>query len=110
MPPASNQGTMPQDNEGEKAAAKGQVQMAIKILTKALSALGLNSEEGNAVYDSLKSLKKFGLMGGEGSNLVSSEMMNHYGNMPAQGAGASQMPPPGGGMQPSPGGMPPGAS
>ena len=100
--PVSAPMSTPQPNEGEKMAAMSQVQMAVHILERTLSAFGSQSEEGQTVLDVLSKLgKKFGESQDKGRELIPSEIMNLVSSLPkgmAPPPGAGAGAPPGGGM------------
>jgi hypothetical protein len=99
----------PEPAEGQKQAAIVNVQMAINMLEHALPILGSNSDEGQVVLTSLKSLsKQFGET--KSQDLIPAELQmlmqsaQQTGGAPGQAApmpGAT----PGASPAPSPGGM-----
>ncbi len=52
--------SIPTEKEGEKTRARMEVQNAVKVLERALSVFGVNSQEGKTLLSSIKSLSKIG--------------------------------------------------
>lgn len=107
--------TQPSPNAGFKAAALSKVQLAVRILEKALPEMGVASEEGKDIMKALSTLAKHIPAGAASPGIENSTMMQ----MMLQGRQeapmlqlAQQRPPmsggaPGGGAQPAPGGPAP---
>ena len=107
MPPTSAPMSTPQDNAGEKQAAKVRVQQAMDLLELSLPELGSESPEGIEVIKCLSVLgKKFGGADrARSKELMPAEIMNLVASLP-HGAGGMKPPQPGAGGPPG-GGMPP---
>jgi hypothetical protein len=104
LPPKTSPMSTPQPNEGEKQGAMVQVQMAMSLLEQTLSSFGSDSEEGQAVLTSLKTLgSKFASKREKGRDLIPSEIMNLVASMPKSARPGAPQP----GAQPGMG-MPPG--
>lgn len=94
LPPRTSPMMTPQPNEGEKQAALPKVVIAMKVLEGTITALGAESDEGQAVLSALKTLgSKFGEAKREkGGNMISSELANLVSSLP-KGARGNVVPP-----------------
>jgi len=75
--------------DGDKAAAKNQVTIAMTMLEQALMALGSHSEEGRVVMDSLMKLSKY-FHKEENNELVPAQLMSMMQAMPQVGGGSPE--------------------
>jgi hypothetical protein len=76
----------PEPKEGEKAAARINIQMAMDLLQQSLPALGSDSEEGAAIMKVVKELTKaFGEREAKSKELVPAEIMQLMQTLPQAG-------------------------
>jgi len=97
----------PQPNEGQKAAARVNVQIARQMLELELPKFGSDSPEGDAILTALRSISKaFGKTEDKSRELIPSETMNLLGAI-GPGAGTPGMKAMAGAPIPGAGGPPP---
>jgi len=88
-PPTGAPMSTPEPKEGERAAAKINIQIAMDLLQQSLPALGSDTEEGKAIMDTVKSLAKtFGKPEARTQELIPSEIIQMMQTLP-QAAGAT---------------------
>ena len=75
-PPMGAPMSTPEPKEGEKAAAKINVQMAMELLQQSLPAFGSDTEEGKAIMKIVKEISKsFGTREAQTKELIPSEII-----------------------------------
>jgi len=85
-PPIGSPMSTPEPKEGEKAAARINIQMAMDLLQQSLPALGSDSEEGAAIMKVVKELTKaFGEREAKSKELVPAEIMQLMQTLPQAG-------------------------
>ena len=88
-PPTGAPMSTPQPKEGERLAAKVNVQMAMDLLQQSLPAFGAESEEGKAIMSVVKNLSKsFGEREAKTRELIPAEIIQMMQTLP-QAAGAT---------------------
>ena len=88
-PPMGAPMSTPEPKEGEKAAAKINVQMAMELLQQSLPAFGSDSEEGKAIMKIVKDIsKQFGEREAKTKELIPAEIIQMMQTLP-QAAGAT---------------------
>ena len=87
--PAGGPMSTPQPKEGVEQAAKIDVAMAGKLLTKALASTGILSKEGKAINDALKVLiRAFGPELQKAEPLIPAELLQLVQQIPGAGGGS----------------------
>ena len=88
-PPMGAPMSTPEPKEGEKAAAKINVQMAMELLQQSLPAFGSDTEEGKAIMKIVKEISKsFGTREAQTKELIPAEIIQMMQTLP-QAAGAT---------------------
>ena len=82
-PPMGAPMSTPEPKEGEKAAAKINVQMAMELLQQSLPAFGSDSEEGRAIMKIVKDIsKQFGEREAKTKELIPAEIIQMMQTLP----------------------------